>query len=179
MKSYGKVVAVFGAYRPTPGDPEYEKAVDLGRQIASAGWTLLNGGYDGTMEGGARGARERGGRVIGVTVEVYSRHPNRFTTETILTRDLWERLRTMLERSNAFIALPGSTGTLAEVAMAWEFIEKKLMPPKPLILLGEFWAPFYRMFAPEAHGAPSRRNLVRVEPTVGEAIDFLQRYWKE
>ena len=43
-----RTIAVFGAYGPKPGEPEHELARELGREIASAGWALINGGYAGT-----------------------------------------------------------------------------------------------------------------------------------
>jgi hypothetical protein len=179
MAKVTKVVAVFGANRAAPGEPLYQLAEEIGREIGRAGWTLLNGGYSGTMEASARGAREGGGRVVGVPVAIYSSQVNPFVTESVMTRDLWERIRLMLDRSDAFIALDGSTGTLAEVGMAWELIAKKLLPPKPLIFIGEFWAPLYRtvLSAPNI-SEPTRGGIVRIERTPKGAIDFLRAYWE-
>ena len=166
MSKAKKVVAVFGANRAARGEPLYGLAEEIGREIAGAGWTLLNGGYGGTMEAAARGARENGGRVIGVPVAIYSSQVSPFVSESVMTQDLWERIRLMLDRSDAFIALEGSTGTLAEIGMAWEFIAKKLLPPKPLIFIGDFWAPLYRtvLSAPNS-SEPTRGGIVRIEPT--------------
>jgi uncharacterized protein (TIGR00730 family) len=149
----------------------------LGRRIADAGWVLLNGGYGGTMEAAAKGARERGGHVIGVTVRTFRKDPNAYTSEAFLTADLWERIRTMLHRSDAFIALPGSTGTLAEVGMAWEFIYEEFMPPRPLIFLGEFWRPMYDTFVTSADPSASCGGLVRVEKTPAAAVAYLKAHW--
>jgi hypothetical protein len=179
MAKAKKVVAVFGANRASRGERLYELAEEIGREIARAGWTLLNGGYGGTMEASARGARESGGQVIGVPVAIYSSEVNPFVSESVVTQDLWERIRLMLGRSDAFIALDGSTGTLAEVGMAWELIAKRLLPPKPLIFIGDFWAPLYRtiLSAPNV-GEPTRGGIVRVEPTPKAAVDFLRGYWE-
>jgi hypothetical protein len=180
MAKATKVIAVFGANRASRGEPLYDLAEETGREIAGAGWTVLNGGYGGTMEATARGARERGGRVLGVPVAIYSSQVNPLVSESVLTQDLWERIRLMLDRSDAFIALAGSTGTLAEIGMAWEFVAKKLLPPKPLIFIGDFWAPLYRtvLGAPNS-SEPTRGGIVRIEPTPKAAIDFLRAYWKD
>jgi hypothetical protein len=180
MANSKKVVAVFGANRVSRGEPLYELAEETGRHIAGAGWTVLNGGYGGTMEATARGARERGGRVFGVPVAIYSSQVNPFVSESVVTQDLWERIRLMLDRSDAFIALEGSTGTLAEIGMAWEFVAKKLLLPKPLIFIGDFWAPLYRtVLSAPSSSEPTRGGIVRVEPTPKAAIDFLRAYWKD
>jgi hypothetical protein len=174
-----RVVAVFGANRAPRGGPLDALAEEVGRRIAESGWTLLNGGYAGTMESSARGAREMGGQVIGLPAAIYSSQVNEFVTESVMTRDLWERIRLMLDRGDAFIALPGSTGTLAEIGMAWEFVAKKLLPPKPLIFLGDFWVPLYQLVLAASNTAePTRGGIVRVEPDPKAAIDFLRAYRK-
>jgi hypothetical protein len=172
-----RIIAVFGGYRPKPGDPVYHQAEEVGRRIAESGWALLNGGYGGTMEASARGAREQGGRVIGATAGIFSKSPNEFITEVAHTGDLWERIRLMLDRSDAFIALPGSTGTLAEAAMAWEMVYKGFILPKPLILLGEFWRPMYDMFVAPLDGAAACNGLIHIEPTPESAISWLRGHF--
>ncbi|MFQ5342158.1 MAG: hypothetical protein ACE5F6_11500, partial [Anaerolineae bacterium] len=67
-----KVVAVFGGGAPPPGSPAYAEAERLGRLLARAGYSVLNGGYSGTMEAVSRGANEAGGHVIAVTSQVFS-----------------------------------------------------------------------------------------------------------
>ena len=62
-------ISVFGGSQPKPGETVYEDAVRLGKFIGQAGYTLLNGGYIGTMEALSRGASEVGGHVIGVTCD--------------------------------------------------------------------------------------------------------------
>jgi len=180
MAGSKKIVAVFGANRAPRGEPLYGLAEEVGREIAAAGWTLLNGAYGGTMEATSRGAHEAGGRVIGVPVAIYSSQVNPFVGESVMTKDLWERIRLMLDRSDAFIVLPGSTGTLSEVGVAWEFIATKLLPPKPLIFIGDFWAPLYQSIlnAPNS-SEPTRGGIVRIEPSPKAAIDFLRGFWEK
>lgn len=180
MKAAGpKTVAVFGGYEHETGDPVYAMAEELGRRIAEQGWTLLNGGYGGSMEASGRGAKLAGGRVIGVTCASLSRRPNQYVDEAVPTPDLWARIRVMLEQSDAFLALPGATGTLAEIAMTWEFLAKGFMPPKPLVLVGAFWRPLYDLLIPHAHARPAAGGMVRCAPSPAEAIDILTELLKE
>src|SRR5438067_12794730 len=65
------VVSVFGGSRVARGSDEYEAARLLGRRLAECGFVVCNGGYDGTMEAASRGAKEVGGRTIGVTVDLF------------------------------------------------------------------------------------------------------------
>src|SRR5690606_16486103 len=66
-------VSVYGGGSPKPGDPAYQQAYELGRLLAEAGYTVMTGGYSGTMEATSRGAKEAGGYVIGVTVGLFER----------------------------------------------------------------------------------------------------------
>jgi uncharacterized protein (TIGR00730 family) len=137
-----KVVTVFGSSAPKPGDPEYETAKKLGKLIAEAGFVLKNGGYGGTMEAGASGAKGAAGTTIGVILNgFWGSKGNRWLDERICTEDLFERLKILITGSDAFVILPGSSGTLAEVAILLEMVAKKIMPPVPIIFIGDFWKP--------------------------------------
>lgn len=137
------IVTVFGSSKPPPPSPEYETAHQLGHAIASAGWTLCNGGYGGTMEAAAKGAVEAGGRTIGVTCRAFGRSgPNPYIQQEIQTFYLLVRLDTLVRLGKAYVLLPGGTGTLLELALVWELLSKRLLRRKaPIILLGDHWQP--------------------------------------
>jgi hypothetical protein len=136
----GRIVTVFGSSRPRPGESEYAEALELGREIARAGYTVCNGGYAGIMEASSRGARESGGSTIGVICRIFGNRPaNPWTEETIVTGSLLERLDRLVSLGDAFVVLKGGTGTLLEFALVWELTNKGMMNRKPIILLGDFW----------------------------------------
>jgi predicted Rossmann-fold nucleotide-binding protein len=48
----------------------------------------------------------------------------------------------------AYVVLPGGTGTLLELAKVWELKNKGfLKTDKPIILLGEYWKPLVELVA--------------------------------
>ena len=134
-----KIVSVFGSSRPQEGDEEYRLARDLGQALAQAGFVVCNGGYGGIMEASARGAKEAGGQTIGITVEIFPRTLNRWVDKEIATRSLPERLAKLLDSADGYVILKGGTGTLLELAYVWEFMNKRLTPEKPIVLVGNFW----------------------------------------
>jgi uncharacterized protein (TIGR00725 family) len=134
-----EVITLFGSSRPREGEPEYAEAQTLGRELARAGFILCNGGYGGIMEASARGAKEVGGKTIGVTVDAFSRQANKWIDREIRRSTLVARLETLVESANGFVVLKGGTGTLLELAYVWEFINKKFMAEKPIIIYGAFW----------------------------------------
>ncbi len=152
------VVCVFGSGDPREGDAEYALARAVGRTLAGLGCMVANGGYGGTMEASARGAAEAGGEVIGVTCSIWSSQPNRYVTRQISTSSLAERVATLIEIGRGgYVCLPGSTGTLVELATVWEMMFKKLLPRRPLVCVGEFWRPLVDMMV--AARAPSGRYI--------------------
>ena len=66
-------ITVFGGSKPRPSQPAYQEALLLGQLLGSQGYTVLTGGYIGTMEAVSRGAAESGGHVIGVTCDEIER----------------------------------------------------------------------------------------------------------
>ena len=45
----------------------------------------------------------------------------------------------LLDLADAYVAIGNSTGTLVEVALAWDYMTKKFLPRKPLLLVGDGW----------------------------------------
>ncbi|MBV9547264.1 MAG: LOG family protein, partial [Chloroflexi bacterium] len=85
-------ITIFGGSRVLPDSAEYAAARQLGENLAEHGFEVVTGGYSGVMEAVSRGAKERGGRVIGVTVEVvartFERVPNEFLDQEVQTAAL-------------------------------------------------------------------------------------------
>ena len=101
-------------------DPALKAAVrELGTWIGESGNSLVYGGSkSGLMGELAESVLAAGGTVTGV-------EPQRFVdegflydaiTELIVTPDITERKTKMIELGDAFIAFPGGTGTLDEIA---------------------------------------------------------------
>lgn len=170
-----KVVTVFGSSQPAPLSPAYQDAYELGRGIAAAGWTLCNGGYGGTMEAAARGASEVGGHTIGVTCRIFGRGgANEFIQQEIPTFYLLTRLDTLVRLGQAYLILPGGTGTLLELALVWELFNKKLLRRQaPIILLGGHWQPVYELIRREQPGALD----LQLAADVGVAIRLLHEHF--
>lgn len=144
-----KVISVFGTSRAKPGDEIYQNAYNLGSELAKAGFTIANGGYGGTMEAAAHGANLNNGQVIGVTCSAFKRgKANEYVTKEVKTDSLPQRLEKLIELGDAFVVLPGGTGTLLELAEVWELKNKHFISQDiPIILLGDFWRPVVRIIA--------------------------------
>jgi uncharacterized protein (TIGR00730 family) len=144
-----RIVTIFGTGRARPGDAAYGLAEETGRLLAEAGFTIANGGYGGTMLAAAKGASQAGGKTIGVTCSAFkSSVANEYISRQIVTSSLDERLERLTELGQAYVVLPGGTGTLLELAKVWELKNKGfLQERKPIILVGEYWTPLVDLVA--------------------------------
>jgi hypothetical protein len=179
-----KTVTIFGSSLPGEGSAVYAEAQRLGRLLAEAGYALCNGGYQGLMEATARGAREAGGHTVGITCALWSSPANSWIVEDVRTRTFSERLMTLIERGDAYIALPGGTGTLAELALAWEMMNKRTLSKtvggrKPLLVIAPYWQPVIDCLRQEGqlnHGDPGRiagaRDIVTLIRTPEQALEY-------
>ena len=136
-----KVVTVFGSSRPHQGDADYEEARALGKALAECGFAVCSGGYGGVMEGVSRGAKDAGGKVYGVTAEFFARKANSWVDVEVRKKTWEERLFELVRMGDGFVACKGGTGTLVELAVVWEMLNKSVMRAKPCVVLGAFWQP--------------------------------------
>ena len=171
------LVAVFGSSTIREPGPEYREAEELGRRLAQGGADLITGGYGGAMEACSRGAHEAGAHVVGVTVELFeSRGPaNRWVKERVHTGDLFERLSHIIGRADAFIAVSGSVGTIAEILLTWNLLMARARPPAPLVLLGAPWREWLEVHRRPGLVLPELFAYVRLADTPEEAVQLALR----
>jgi uncharacterized protein (TIGR00730 family) len=177
-ESEPKVITVFGSSRPTEGHGDYCEAVELGRALAEAGFAVCTGGYASVMEGVSRGAREAGGRVWAVTSSFFSARVNRWVEEETKVATWQERLFELVRRGDGYVACKGGTGTLVELAVVWEMLNKKAMDHRPFVVLGDFWQPILERVREVERGhaskwAESSDPLVHQVRTPADAARFL------
>ena len=158
-----KIVTIFGGSKCGEESEEYQQARRLGQLLAERGYTICTGGYLGVMEGASRGAHERGGRVLGIVMNQFKSEPNRYLTEKVASAHFYERLQNLIERSVGFIALRGGAGTVTEMSLVWNKLQTRVIEPRPLVLLGDFWQKVIESFT---------QNLVVSEKDVA-LLDFV------
>ena len=134
-----KIITVFGSSIPKAGDDEYAIAYELGKKLALNKFDVCTGGYKGIMEAVSKGAVDNGSRAIGVTLDYIKNAANKYLSEEIKCSNLFERINKLIELGSAYIVLQGGTGTLLELSAVWEFMNKGLISPKPIIAHSNVW----------------------------------------
>lgn len=102
-----------------------QAAHKLGELLAQAGIRLIYGdGGIGLMAAAADGALNAGGEVLGIIPQfmVDAGWNNPRSTHTIVTQTMHERKATIVQETNAMVALPGGIGTFEELleCLTWK-----------------------------------------------------------
>ncbi|GAA1194471.1 TIGR00730 family Rossman fold protein [Prauserella alba] len=140
-----RAVTVFGSARTDRESPEYAAGVEIGAQLARAGFAAITGGGPGAMEAVNRGASEAGGLSIGLGIELpFEQGLNPWVDLGVNFRYFFARKTMFIKYSQAFICLPGGFGTLDELFEALTLVQTKKVTKFPVVLFGtEYWGGLY------------------------------------
>ncbi len=174
-----KIITVFGSSRPREGAADYQEALELGRRAGTAGFAICSGGYGGVMEAVSRGAKSASAKTYGVTAEFFKPKANAWIDEEIRLQTWQERLFELVRIADGFVACKGGTGTLVELAVVWEMLNKSVIAGKPMAVLGEFWTPILERVREVETGHPgswgeASGRLVYTAATPEDAARFLR-----
>lgn len=176
----GPAVTVFGSARFNEGHRYYKMAVEVGRELAKAGFAVLTGGGPGIMEAANRGAHEAGGTSIGLNIILpFEQEPNPYVDDSIEFRYFFVRKVMLVKYSCAFVIMPGGLGTMDEMYEAGTLIQCKKIGPFPVIGMGtRFWSPLKPFTQHQIRaGAVGKEELgfVRVTDSAKEAVELIVR----
>jgi hypothetical protein len=156
-------------------------ATEVGGEIARRGHTLVSGGgCVGMMGAVADGARSGGARTLGVMPQVLVDREvaDVHADELVITEGMADRKTAMIDKSDAFLTLPGGLGTLDELFEVWTTATLDLHR-KPVVLLDTDG--FYRGLvewldglAGTAFVRPAARDLLVVVDSVPAALDAVE-----
>lgn len=169
-----KTITVFGSSKPINNEEQYLTAYNLGKKLALNGFNVCTGGFNGIMEAASKGAVEGGGEAIGVTVNLWGGRTNKFVTKDIVCDTLFERVNKLIELGDAFVVLQGGTGTLLELAAAWEYSNKELIKTKPIACHSSIWNVIVSEMNKQMKLEGRNADVVRSFDTVEEIIEYLK-----
>lgn len=179
MSKLGPAITVFGSARTPPGDPWYEKAVEMGGWIAKLGYAAITGGGPGIMEAVNKGAAEAGGVSVGLNIELpHEQKPNPYANRPLFFHYFFIRKVCFVKYANGFVLFPGGFGTLDEFSEAITLIQTNRIERFPVVLVGtEYWRGLLdwmkqRMLADKLI-SPEDLELFHVTDNVREAIEII------
>ena len=144
--------------------PAYaETAAAFGRELARRGLSLVYGGGNiGLMGVLAKAAHEAGAKVIGVIPKKLAELVDQpELAELFVTDDMHGRKAKMAELADAFVALPGGTGTFEELFEAWTWRQIGYHgKPVGLLDVDGYWQPLLAMLRHTAEQGFMRKELL-------------------
>lgn len=135
-----KYATTFGSSTIKPNEKEYEDGIKIGYELAKRGYVLKCGGYQGLMEAVSIGAKKANGTCIGQCLEYFEdkREENKNLSSKIVHKDIFDRLRGLVEDSEIFIIQKGSLGTINELYMVWTLVYIGIIKAR-IVIIGDEW----------------------------------------
>ena len=142
LRSVKPAVTVFGSARTLEENSYYKMGYDLARTLAKEGFSIITGGGPGIMEAVNKGAREAGGKSVGLNIVLpFEQKANDFLDIHLEFRYFFARKMMFLKYSCGVVVLPGGFGTMDELFESLTLIQTSKYPVFPVIMMGkEYWA---------------------------------------
>ena len=178
----GPCISVFGSARTKTGTKWYEEAKLFGKLIACEGFGVITGGGPGIMQAANHGAKEVGGKSIGIGIELpFEAGMNKYVTTGIECRYFFTRKVMFLKYSQGFVAFPGGLGTLDEIFESLTLAQTGHAPKFPIVLVGkDYWSGLIGWLRETLleTGTISDKDfdLFRIVDTAEEARDKIMEY---
>jgi len=163
-----------------------ETAQQVGKTLANRNIELVYGaGNVGLMGEIADAALSAGGKVCGVIPQFLKNWEvcHEDLTELIVTENMHQRKQIMVDRSDAFIALPGGFGTLDELFEAITLIQTHKIGKFPIILVGsDFWTGLMDWIKgtmlKAGNISPEDLDLIKIVDTEDEVVEIIDAFYK-
>jgi uncharacterized protein (TIGR00730 family) len=157
-------------------------AREVGMELARRDHVLVSGGgCVGMMGAVAAGARSGGTHTVGVIPQVLVRLEvaDRDADELIVTADMASRKNAIIEKSDAFLVLPGGLGTLDELFEVWTTATLALhSKPVALLDIDRYYSgliDWLRGLVPHRFVTAAALDMLIVAGDLPTALDALER----
>ncbi len=163
---------------PKEGDEEFSTAYNLGSLLAKNNFDVCTGGFQGIMNAVSKGAVENGTHAIGVTVNLWGAKPSKYLTKNVECNTLFERISKLVELGDAYVVLQGGTGTLLELSVVWEYMNKNMLEVKPIVCYSKMWKKVVKIIDDQLERENRATNLVKCFDDVEEIAMYLKEKLK-
>lgn len=187
LAKIGPCVSIFGSARLQPGNHYYEMATEIAEKITDIGFGVITGGGPGIMEAGNKGARNRGGKSIGLNIELpFEQHFNPYIDKGFnMDFDYFFVRKVMFVKySQGFVVMPGGFGTLDEFTEALTLIQTNKIGKFPIVLVGtEFWSGLLEWFQNTLLNtgmiSEDDLQLYRIVDTADDAVAHIKAFYEK
>ena len=179
----GKSISVFGSARVKEGETIYDGAREIGKEIAKEGFTVITGGGPGVMEAAARGAKEAGGKTVGLNIKLPKEQGNAYSDLKIDFNYFFCRKVMFKKYSNGIIICPGGFGTMDEMFEVLTLIQTRKTKWTPVVLYDtEYWNDLFvfikKHLVPRGYINKADLNLIKMTDDPREAVKIIADVYK-
>lgn len=143
MMLVGPCVSIFGSARLKKDNKYYKMAVETAKMVSENGFGVITGGGPGIMEAANKGAKEAGGKSVGLGIDLpHEQGLNNYVHPKyeINFRYFFVRKVMFVKYAQGFIVFPGGFGTLDELFEALTLIQTNKIERIPIVLIGkDYW----------------------------------------
>ncbi len=186
MEAIGPCVSIFGSARTHPDNPYFVASEELAAKFAKAGYGTITGGGPGIMEGANKGAKNAGGKSVGLHIELdreETANPFIDRDKLLVFRYFFARKVMFIRYAQAFVYLPGGFGTMDELFEVLTLVQTGKIAQVPIILFGKsYWQGLIGWITEtmlnDAHNiSPQDLNLFHITDDVDEVIDIVNKHY--
>lgn len=178
-------IAVFGSAHTLNDSSLAKEVFEVCKQLAKAGYTIVDGGGPGVMRAATDGAHAGEGKVVGITFKATTGMnyegrdlSNKFDLE-IKADNYIERTLALLKAGQVYICFNGGTGTISEFGMAWGLAKLYFGHHKPLILYGKFWENIIKAFIDNMIITGQEKDVYKIVDSPEGVLQALKQFEEE
>ena len=178
-------VACFGDAAIEKESKEFRDVFNVAKELAEAGYIVVNGGGTGVMLAATLGAKAGGGRAETVVIDPKVKMGPLFKEEClentrnadlrIVMPNYDKRLSKLVEIADAFVIFKGGTGTLAEIGLVWNKAKIDYGNHEPLIFYGEEWKEITDLLIKDLGYETAEKRVYDIATKPEEVVKILKR----
>jgi hypothetical protein len=188
LEAIGPCISIYGSARTAEDSKYYELGVTVAEKFVEEGYGIITGGGPGVMEAANRGAHNKGGKSVGLNIDLpFEQSSNIYIDhdKNIMFNYFFARKVMFVKYAQAFVLLPGGFGTLDELFESLTLIQTKKIDRVPVILMGtEYWGGLMdwikNTMLDKFHNiSPKDLDLIHVTDDPDEAVKIINDFYSE
>lgn len=180
-------MAIFGGADEKSNTALFKEVKETARLLVKSGYRIINGGGPGVMLAATQGAENEGinGDTLGVLLEIEDapgfegKYTKNETDWSIRTTNYLDRMKGLIDNSDAFVIFNGGTGTLSEFGTVWCMARLYYGHHKPLILYGDFWEEVIEVITRNMYIRGAELKVFKIVNSPEEVMKAIREYTKK